>query len=399
MFDLLNGLRVVEGAAFIAAPSCTLMLSQLGAEVIRFDQIGGGPDAGRWPLSPDGHSLYWEGLNKGKKSVAIDLASPEGRELAQRLATSGDGLFVTNFPVESFLSYERLAALRPDLIALRVMGWADGKQAVDYTINAAAGIPMLTGPADDPRPVNHVLPAWDLVTGAQAAVALLAALRARDATGEGRDIRLALSDVAAATLGNLGMIAEVVLNGADRPRAGNDLFGSFGRDFATRDGRRLMIVAITRKQWTGLIALLGLAEAVAALEARLGVSFTGDEGARFTHRAALVPLFAGAIAEWTAADLGAALDKAGLCWSYYRPVSEAVADGDGMVRGNPLFDPAVHPSGIYPTPGFPAQIDGAPRGAPGSAPRIGQHTDEVLATMLGMGDGEIARLHDRGIVE
>src|SRR3546814_2443063 len=86
MYDLLNGLRVVEGAAFVAAPTCGLYLAQMGAEVIRFDAIGGGPDFRRWPLADNGASLYWEGLNKGKKSVAIDLASPTGREIAQRLA-------------------------------------------------------------------------------------------------------------------------------------------------------------------------------------------------------------------------------------------------------------------------------------------------------------------------
>ena len=83
MYDLLKGLRVVEGAAFVAGPSCALYLAQMGAEVIRFDAIGGGPDFRRWPLSAGGDSYYWEGLNKAKKSIAIDLSRPEGRELAQ----------------------------------------------------------------------------------------------------------------------------------------------------------------------------------------------------------------------------------------------------------------------------------------------------------------------------
>ena len=97
-YDLLSGLRVVEGASFIAAPSCCLHMLQMGAEVIRFDPIGGGPDHGRWPKAPGGASLYWEGLNKGKKSIALDLGRPEGRELAQQLAAAPGkqgGLFVT----------------------------------------------------------------------------------------------------------------------------------------------------------------------------------------------------------------------------------------------------------------------------------------------------------------
>ena len=112
MYDLLAGLTLVEGAAFIAGPSCGLHLRQMGATVVRFDQAGGGPDFGRWPLGHDGTSLYWEGLNKGKKSIALDLRRPEGREVAQRLATAGDGLFVTNFSADGFLSWEALSALR-----------------------------------------------------------------------------------------------------------------------------------------------------------------------------------------------------------------------------------------------------------------------------------------------
>ena len=133
MYDLLKGLRVVEGSAFVAGPTCGLYLAQLGAEVIRFDNIGGGPDFRRWPLTEAGDSLYWEGLNKSKKSIAIDLGRTEGREIAQRLAAApGEegGVFVTNFPVEGFLSFEKLSALRSDLICVRVMGWADGRPAV-----------------------------------------------------------------------------------------------------------------------------------------------------------------------------------------------------------------------------------------------------------------------------
>ena len=243
MYDLLAGMRVVEAAAFIAGPSCGLHLAQMGAQVIRIDQIGGGPDFRRWPLAPGGGaSLYWEGLNKAKQSVALDLTRPEGRALAARIATApGDdaGLFVTNFPVEGFLAYERLRALRQDLICVRIMGWPDGRPAVDYTVNSAVGVPFMTGPADDDRPVNHVLPAWDLMAGAYAAFALVAAERSRRAGGGGREVRIPLSDLAIASLGHLGQIAETTLGDGDRPRMGNDLYGAFGRDFITADGRGL----------------------------------------------------------------------------------------------------------------------------------------------------------------
>ncbi len=400
-YQLLKGMRVVEGAAFIAGPSCGLYLAQMGAEVIRFDNIGGGPDFRRWPLASNGASLYWEGLNKGKKSVAIDMSSPQGRELAVALASApGDdgGLFVTNFPVKGFLSYAALSARRKDLICLRVMGWADGTTAVDYTVNAAMGLPLMTGPADDPRPVNHVLPAWDLLTGAYAAFTLLAADRSRRLNGQGQEIRLPLSDVAASTLSHLGQVAEVLEAGADRPRMGNDLFGAFGRDFATRDGR-IIVVAITPRQWLDLVSLLGLDDAIKAIEGELGVSFAADEGLRFTHRTRLFPLFEEAFARMDMSALQSLFDTRGVCWSPYRSLREALAEQEGAFRGNPIFEELRQPSGLsYPAAGPAATIPGLQRDHLAPAPRLGENTDEVLSALLGLGDGEIARLHDLGVV-
>jgi 2-methylfumaryl-CoA isomerase len=401
MYDLLKGLRVVEGAAFVAAPTCGLYLAQMGAEVIRFDNIGGGPDFRRWPLAENGASLYWEGLNKGKKSVAIDLSRPAGREIAQRLATApgeDGGLFVTNFPVDGFLSYETLRALREDLICVRVMGWADGSQGMDYTINSALGLPLMTGPADDPRPVNHVLAAWDLLTGAYCAFGLVSALLARMRTGQGRELRAPLSDIGAATMANLGFTAETMLAGRQRPRMGNDIFGAFGRDFTTRDGQTLMLLAITPKQWAKALEALGIAAEVATLEVELGVSFAGDEGVRFTHRARLYPLFERAFAVRTAAELAPAFDAGGVTWGAYQPLEAALED-PRLFKDNPLFEQIRHPSGLsYPAPGAMATIPQDQRGEVRPAPRLGQHTDEVLAEVLGLPGGEIARLHDDGVV-
>jgi 2-methylfumaryl-CoA isomerase len=401
MYDLLKGLRVVEGAAFIAGPSCGLYLAQMGAEVIRFDNIGGGPDFRRWPLTEAGDSLYWEGLNKAKKSVALDLSRPEGRELAQRLAASpGDdaGLFVTNFPADGFLSYERLARLRADLICVRVMGWADGGPAVDYTVNCAVGLPMMTGPADDSRPVNHVLPAWDLMTGAYAAFTLVSALLARRRTGKGCEASIPLSDIAAASLANMGMTAEAQLFGRQRQRIGNDLYGAFGRDFVTRDERRIMLVAITARQWRGVLGALGIGEAVAALETELGADFARDEGIRFVHRERLFPLFEQAFAARDMADLAPVFEAEGVCWGPYQPLEEAMAD-PRLYADNPLFNQIEHPSGLrYAAPGAAATLRQVNRAPVRSAPALGGDTDEVLATVLGLPSAEIARLHDAGIV-
>jgi 2-methylfumaryl-CoA isomerase len=402
MYELLKGMRVIEGASFIAGPSCGLHLAQMGAEVIRFDDIRGGPDARRWPLSPEGASFYWEGLNKGTKSIAIDLSRPEGRELAMCLATASGanaGIFLTNYPAAGFLSHERLSALRNDLITLRVMGWADERPAVDYTVNSAIGIPFMTGPVRETGPVNHVLPAWDLITGAYAAFAILAADRERARTGKGCEIRVPLGNLAIATLGHLGQIAEVTVSGADRPKMGNELFGAFGRDFTTADGQRIMLVAITKRQWTGLIAALGFEKAVASLEKELGVSFLDDEGARFLHRERLMPLVERAIGALPRAEVAALFDRHGVCWGDYRTLKQALAEDARLSAQNPLLERVIHPSGHeYLTPGAAASIPCAERLSPARAPRLGEHTDEVLADVLRFTDREIGDLHDRGLV-
>jgi 2-methylfumaryl-CoA isomerase len=415
MYQLLRGLRVIECASFIAAPSCALHLQQMGAQVIRIDPIGGGPDAHRWPLSSNGSSLYWEGLNKGKLSIAVDFASPEGRALVAQLVCApdgrggGGGLFVTNFPAKGFLSHERLREGRKDIITTRIMGWADGAPAVDYTINAAVGVPYMTGAsgnandsvgngAEPPEPVNHVLPAWDLLAGAYAAFALLAAERHRQATGQGQEVRVPLSDIAIASLGHLGQIAEVHA-GTDRPKMGNTLFGAFGRDFKTAEGKRLMVVAITPRQWAGLVKALDLDAAVAGIESALDVSFVKDEGLRFKHRDVLTPLVEAAIARRSADTLSAAFDANGVCWGPYHTLKAALTEEPRLVSGNRLFSPVTHPSGLtYPTPGAAASFSQIERTNATRAPRQGEHTDQVLAEMLGFSATQIGQLHDRGLV-
>jgi len=395
MYDLLSDLSVIEASSFVASPSAGLYCAQMGAEVIRVDQIGGGPDFRRWPVTANNDSLYWENLNRAKKSVALDLGKPEGRELLQALVRT-TGQFITNFPADGFLSHDKLSEGRSDLVTVRVMGWADGSPALDYTVNNAVGYPMMTGPG--PEPVNHVLPAWDLLSGAYAAFALLAAVRRRGMTGEGSEVRIPLSDVAIGTVANLGGIAEVLYSGENRPRLGNAVYGLFGRDFVTADGVRTMIVVVTPRQWTNLLAALDIGDAVAGVEAARGVSFAKDDGLRFANRDVLFPIFEVAIASRSHADLAAGLDAGGVVHSNYRTMLDAARDPE-LVGNNPVFGQAANPSGfVYPAAGSFASVPQLERGVPRPAPRNGQHSEEVLSIRLGLSSGEIARLIDAGIV-
>jgi 2-methylfumaryl-CoA isomerase len=402
VYDLLKGLRIVEGASFVAAPLCGLTFVQLGADVIRFDPIGGGPDFRRWPLAPSGSSLYWEGLNKGKRSIAINLARPEGRELAIALVTApgpNAGYFVTNYPANGFLAHAALRARRADLISVRVTGSSDGRTAVDYTVNCAAGYPQMTGPVGTQDPINHVLPAWDIASGLTAAVSLLAAAHRRATTGDGGEVQVPLSNVAFGMLSTLGNIGEVAVSGLDRPRFGNALFGSFGRDFGTADGRRLMIVAITRRQWTALVEVLDIAAPVAALEQRHGVDFAADDGIRFDHRDELFAIVDACMVTRRLDDWAAAFDRAGVCWGEYQSVRAALQQDARVSTANPLFERISHPSGeTYIAAGFPGILPETARRPLMPAPALGAQTDEILAGELRLSESEIGRLHDAGLV-
>lgn len=397
MYDILTGLSLVEVSSFVASPTAGLYMAQFGADVIRVDQIGGGQDFRRWPVTRENDSLSWENLNRAKRSLALDLTRPEGRELLVEL-TRKVGSLVTNLPAKGFLAHDRIAEGRPNLVTVRIMGWPDGSVALDYTANSAVGYTALTGPVDDPRPVNHVLPAWDLLTGAYAAFAMLAAVRRRELTGKGGEVRLPLTDIAIGSAANLGRVAEVLYTGRDRERLGNAVFGTIGRDFVTRDGVRFMLVAINERQWQALVKALGIADSIAAIEAERGVSFADDDGMRFAHRDAIFAVIEREVAQYDHAHLGALLDANGVVHGPYRTMIEAVED-PRLVTQNPVFTKtADNPSGFaYPAAGAFATLPSMERKVPAPAPRNGQHSEAILADVMGLSSGEIGKLIDQGI--
>ncbi|MFC7737616.1 CoA transferase [Roseomonas sp. GCM10028921] len=395
----LSGLRVVEVSAFIAAPLGGMTLAQLGADVIRIDPIGGNIDYRRWPLSPEGTSLYWTGLNKAKRSVALALDKPEGREIAQALicAPGEDaGFLLTNLPASGWMSHASLALHRPDLIMLRLIGNSDGSGAVDYTVNSAAGFPMATGRGGEP--VNHVLPAWDIAAGLYLATGLLAAERVRRREGRGQEVVLALSDVAIASVANLGYVADVQVNGAVRPPMGNELYGAFGRDFATVDGRRVMIVAISNRQWRAIGKVTGLAEKLAMIGPMLDVDLN-DEGGRFEARHAIAAVLAPWFARHSLSEVARLFEGSGILWGPYQDFGQLVREDPRCSAANPLFA-EVEQLGVgrVLVPGAPLSFSATPRRDPSPAPILGEHSDYVLAEVLGLSAAAIGRLHDAGIV-
>ena len=376
----LAGLRIVEISSFVAAPLGGMTLAQLGAEVVRVDPVGGAADVTRWPLAPSGASLYWAGLNKGKRSVTLDFRSDQARDtLGNLVAGSGPdgGIVLTNadFP---WLSYEELSKRRPDLIHLKITGRRGGGPAVDYTVNAAVGFPLATGPEGTEGPVNHVLPAWDVACGLYAAVGLLAAERHRRRTGAGRAITLALADVALAVTGHLGLLAEAQLAGTGRPRIGNHLYGGFAREFRTDGGDCVMVVTLTARHFADLTLVTGLAETFAGLEKLLGADF-GKDGDRYRHREVIAALLDPWFAARSVDEIAAAFAGTSVLWERYRTFAELAADPD--LRRNPLVR-------LIDQPGVgPVLATGTPLAQPGvgevrPAPVLGADTGAVLGGLL-----------------
>lgn len=391
----LAGLTIIEMATFVAGPSAGMTLAQLGAEVVRIDPLGGAVDVNRWPLATNGKSLYWSALNRGKRSVTIDVKSEPGRDLVRRLISApgpDNGIFLDNAAGQEWLSWPALSRCRPDLIHVHIEGHRDGRPAVDYTVNAEVGVPLITGPTDYTPPINHVLPAWDLLCGMSAVTAVLAALRRRARTGEGSRIDIALADIALAGVANLGWLSEAADSDVDRARQGNNLYGSYGDSFECGDGRHVMVVALTPNQWKSLVQVTGATEAVTALETTHAVDFGRDESARYVHRDAI----AAALAPWFAgrdhAAVANALTGARVLWAPYRTLREAAAGMDGPLQR--IEQPGIGSviSATSPMRWHDIALTNA------AASPLGADTVDTLQALAGVDDDELERLVEGGVL-
>lgn len=394
----LDGVRVVDLSSFVAGPTAGRVLAELGAEVIRVDPIGGAVDGNRWPITDTGASLYWAGLNQAKKSLAVDLRSEAGRELVTELITapgSQAGILLENAAHAPWLSNDVLSARRPDLIHLHIAGNADGTPAVDYSVNAGLGVPQMTGPEHLTTPVNHVLPAWDLLTGIHAALGIVTALRHRERTGAGSYLELALADVALSGIASMGWVAEAEALGHGRPRQGNALFGSYGSDFPTADGRSVMVVGLTVGQWRALVEVTGTAAVFAALEEHRGLDLS-VEADRYTARDAITAILRPWFESRTLEQIRAALAGTRVLWSPYRTLTEVAAELRATGAETVVQEVKQPGVGAMLTSRSPLRWSGTYTDA-AVAPTLGEHSVGVIAAM-GLDSARIEELIDTGVV-
>lgn len=391
----LAGVRVVEVSAFVAAPLGSLSLAQLGADVIRIDPIGGNIDYTRWPITDDGTSIYWASLNKGKKSVTLDLKSEEGQRIATELIASA-GILVTNLPARGWLSYENLRQHRADLIMLRLTGSYDGSSAVDYTVNAASGFPVITGA--DEKPVNHALPVWDVVAGLYIANGVLSAELERRSSGEGQEINVALSDVMLATVGNLGYIAEIQVNGSTRGPLGNGLYGAYGQSFRTADDREIMVAVISNRHWRSLGEATGLTEKLAMIGPLMDIDLS-TEGGRYEAREAIDAVLRPWFAARTSAEAAELLSKAGVLQGIFQTFEQLVREDPQCTTANPLLTEIDQVGvGRVLAPRTPLTFHGSPVADAQPAPTLGDNTDEVLREVLAISADDLDRLRASGVL-
>ena len=398
MTGALDGIRVLDLSRVLAGPWSTQILGDLGAEVIKVEQPGAGDDTRAWgppnlPGSSD--SAYFSCANRNKRSIAIDIASSEGAGLIRELAKKSD-VVVENFRVGGLakygLDYETLSAIKPDIVWCSITGFGQtgpdkDRGGYDFLIQGLSGLMSVTGQADGP-PTKVGIPIADLITGLYAAISILAALRHRDATGEGQQIDLALLDAQLAVMSNQ---AANWLNGGNPPRRLGNQHPNIVpyQVFACSDGDVLVATANDR-QWGKLARVLGLAEL--ADDPR----FATMRG-RSANKDALLALLEPAIASWARADLVGELNQAGVPSGRANTVPEALADPQVEARG--LIRSIDRSDGSEVRfVGFPAQLSATPASYRRAPPTTGEDTRAVLGDVLGLFGDEIERFIDSGVV-
>ncbi|KRA46398.1 CaiB/BaiF CoA-transferase family protein [Pseudoxanthomonas sp. Root630] len=398
----LAGVRVLDLTRVLAGPWCTQVLADLGADVIKIERPGTGDDTRGWgpPFLRDAsgnetdESAYYLCANRNKRSLTVDLSTPGGQDVIRRLATQCDVL-VENFKVGDMARHgvdaASLRALNPRLVYCSITGFGqDGPYAqragYDFAVQGLGGLMSLTGEADgEPQKVGVAVA--DLFTGMYATVAILAALRHRDATGEGQVIDMALLDAQIAMLANLG--SHTLVGGAVPPRQGNAHANIVPYQvFAVADGHLIVAVGNDR-QFARLCDLLGLA--ALAQDARYATN-----AARVRHRDALVPVLQEAFRTRGRHAWLASLEAAGIPCGPVNDLADAFADPQVQARGMIVETP--HPlAGEVPLVGSPMKLSATPVEPPRAPPLLGEHTVDVLRE-AGFDDDEIAVLRERGAI-
>jgi formyl-CoA transferase len=398
----LEGIRVLDLSRVLAGPWCTQLLADMGADVIKIERPGDGDDTRHWgpPWHGEGKdrvAAYFLSANRGKRSAAIDFATPAGANLVRRLAEKAD-VVVENFKVGGLAKFgldaASLRALNPRLIVASITGFGqDGPYAqragYDYILQGMSGLMGITGlPDDQPGggPMRIGVAVVDLFTGLYTANAILAALHLRERTGEGAAIDSALFDTAISVLGN--QASYFMVAGQDPPRQGNSHPNIVPyQPFDAAD--QPVIVAVGNDgQFRRFAELLDCAE--------LSDERFATNAGRVVHRDALIPLIAERMRTRPAADWLDRLEAAGIPAGPINRISQAIADPQAIHRGMTAL---AEVGALAPVPLVkgPIRIDGQRSDALLPPPALGEHTQDVLAE-LGLTESEYQALQTANVI-
>ncbi|MEO6354626.1 MAG: CaiB/BaiF CoA-transferase family protein [Burkholderiaceae bacterium] len=404
--SLLPDIKVLDLTRVLAGPWCTQILADYGATVIKVEKPGVGDDTRHWgpPYAQDAdgnltsEAAYYLSANRGKQSVTLDFAKPEGAALLRRMVAQADVL-IENYKVGSLqkygLDYASLQAINPRLIYCSITGFGQtgpyaARPGYDFAIQGIGGLMSITGerdalPGGGPQKVGVAV--VDVMTGMYASTAILAALANRERTGEGRYIDVALLDVQVAMLANVGM--NYLVGGTVPQRWGNAHPNIVPyQAFETGDGQIVLAVG-NDGQFANLCRVLGTDWSA---DARFA-----SNPARVKHREILLPLIAESLKAWRGPQLAEALEAVGVPCGPINNLEQVFADPQVQAREMRVDVP--HPTaGSVPQVRHPVRFSGdatAPMQAP---PTLGQHTEQVLQQMLGLEAEQIAALRQQGLV-
>ena len=372
----LEGVRVLDLSRVLAGPYCSMVLADLGADVIKLERPGSGDPTRAWgPPFAQGESAYYLCVNRGKRSLTLDLGDPAGLAVARELALRSDIVlesFVPGGASKLGLGYEQLAELRPELVYGSISGYpGDSPDAhrpgFDFAIQAEGGIMSVTGEASGP-PMKVGVAITDITAGMFCTIGLLAALRQRELTGVGRHVEVSLFDSQLAWLANRG--SEVLIAGQEPVRLGNAHPTIVPYEaFATSDEKWVIVAVGTDEQFRRFCLEAGLDGL--ANDPRFATN-----PQRVAHRHEIVAELTRAIAQRTLAEWLAAIERARVPGGAVRSISEVFGHAPFAIQTH------QHPTiGTVRTVRSPIGLDGEHPTASSAPPLLGQHSEEVLAEL------------------